>query len=225
MSTMMTNVKDVQAGDKIKPLEVPGITDIAGLGVGVVTRNNTDTSVPHIMVDFQGTNGTLNFVVYQWELVECADATPAEQQSNEVDRLKQRIKELEDATSGQVVMIGNLKQALKIINERLNEEASNRGWCDEFNDILDQVNSRIQNEADGCFVLEGNTKEYEVQIEGEATVRWTHTVTVEANSEDEAIAMVEDNPDAYFDMGDAAEEQISYGNGWDDNEINDVSIA
>lgn len=225
MSTIMVNVKDLKVGDKIKPIEVPGVTDVSGLGIGVVTRNNTETTVPHIMADFRSPAGTLNFVVYQWELVECADATPAEQQDNEIERLKARIKELEDATTGQVLMIGDLKSALKIVNERLNQEAEHRGWCSEFNDILDQVNSRIENEANGCFTLEGNTKEYEVLVEGEATVSWTYTVTVEARSEDDAIWKVEDNPSSYFDMDDAAEGEVSYGSGWYTNEVSEVSIA
>lgn len=224
--SMMTNVKDVKVGDKIKPLDVPGVTDVAALGIGVVTANNTNTRVPHIWADFTGSSyRKVSLIVHGWELVECDDATPAEQQSNEVERLNQRIKELEDTTTSQVLRINHLIKALEIVNERLNEEASNRGWCSEFDDILDQVNIRIGNEANGCFALEGNTEEYEVQIVGEATVYWTYTVTVDAKSEEDAIAMVEDNPDSYFDMSEAAEEQINNGNGWDNIEINDVSIA
>jgi TolA-binding protein len=224
MSTM-TNVTDVKVGDKIKPLNVPGVNDIAALGIGVVTDINTFTSLPFIWADFDGSSqNKVNLIVHGWELVECADATPAEQQSNELSRAEQRIKELEDTTTSQVLRINHLVRALEIVNERLNKEADDRGWCNEFNEILDEVNERIASEAGACFTLEGNERDFEFIVQGTSTVHWSSTVQVTARNEDDARRFLEDSIHEYVNTDEAAQEEIRF-NGFSDEDITDIDLV
>jgi predicted RNase H-like nuclease (RuvC/YqgF family) len=218
----MTNVTDLKAGDKIKALAVPGLSDqqVTELSPGVYLRHSS--VVPnHIICNFDGLG---DVVVTQWELVECADATPTEQRDNEIERLNERMKFLADEIAVKNTYIDNLKKALQIINARLNSEASDRGWCDEFDRILESVNREIASDAGGCYTLEGNEREFQVEVRGSSYVSWTHVVTVTARNEKEACRLVEDDPGLYFSEEDAAEEEINYGVGWDSHEITEASI-
>lgn len=107
--------------------------------------------------------------------------------------------------------INKAHRAIEIIGERLIQEAERRGWCDEFDSIIDDVNAELP----GSFALPTREREYEVEIEVEATVTFTHTVTVTARNEDEARDNVEYDLNAYFDPDDAASDHVSY-NGFTD---------
>ena len=106
-----------------------------------------------------------------------------------------------------------------IVGEALMEEAENRGWCDEYDRFVENVNVLTS-----LLDLPEREREYEVVVTGTATVSWSHPVTVTARSADEAIEMVENNPSAYFDMDEAATDALNYGYGWDSNDIDDVNI-
>lgn len=229
MIVSMVNVMDLKAGDKVKPLAAPGLTDedLTGLvdrhGLGVFTRFSStmtdDNGRLMIYVSFDGTEILLS----SWELAECADATPTEQRDNEIERLKQRIKELEDTTTGQLLRIGDLKKALQIVNDRLNQEAIDRNWCGTYVEILDEVNRKIRDEAGGCFTLEGNEQDFEVEVTGSSYVNWSKVVSVRATSEEEACRLVDNDLSSYLDEDEAAQEEVDSG-GWNSHEIDEISI-
>ena len=219
--SVMTNVTDLKVGDKIKPIAASGLTEeeIANLGLGAFVRHSLLTPGSIVCTFSAG-----DLQISEWELVECADATPTEQRDNEIERLNERMKFLADEIAVKNTYIDNLKKALQIINARLNSEASDRGWCDEFDRILESVNREIASDAGGCYTLEGNEREFQVEVRGSSYVSWTHVVTVTARNEKEACRLVEDDPGLYFSEEDAAEEEINYGVGWDSHEITEASI-
>lgn len=219
--SVMTNVTDLKAGDKIKPIRVSGLAEeeIANLGLGTYVRHSSVTP-RHIVCTFSSGD----MLVTEWELVECADATPTEQRDNEIERLNDRIKQLSDDFTNSGVKIIDLKQALRIVNERLNEEAKDRGWCSEYDEILSEVNDRIQREANGVYQLQGLKREWKFSVQGTATVEWEEEVTVEASTEDEARSLFESDPGSYFDEYEAIDRQVRNW-GYTDQNITDIDAV
>ena len=107
---------------------------------------------------------------------------------SEVARLQRRLTAAEaEVASG--------KEAVSIIGGRLIEEANNRGWCSDYDRIIENVNSEV---ASGWELPKRNN---------EFTVTWTETFTVTVNrsgtytasDEDAAmeIAKEEETADSY----------------------------
>ncbi len=128
---------------------------------------------------------------YEWKPAEEAPTVEPEV-SPEVATLNELVANLkEDRNQTQEtlrVVRENYRRSMEIISERLNREASDRDWCDEFDRIIDEVNSDLP----GQFYLDKREREYEV------TWRETHTLTVRrsaiimAEDEESAISQVED---------------------------------
>lgn len=66
---------------------------------------------------------------------------------------------------------------IKLIGERLIREANDRGFCSEFDDVIDQLNAKLRIE------LPTRRKEYVVT----QVVKVTRSITVYAKDEDEAM--------------------------------------
>ena len=73
-------------------------------------------------------------------------------------------------------------RAIEIIGERLIKEAEDRGWCDDFDRIISDVNEMLP----GSFALPEREKEYEVSWKETILVTLDRSVTVRARNEDEA---------------------------------------
>lgn len=76
-------------------------------------------------------------------------------------------------------------KCLEIIGERLIQEAENRGWCEEFDRIIDEVNDELP----GAFALPMRQHEYEVTWTQTVTVNVDMSATFTARSEEEAEEM------------------------------------
>ncbi len=96
---------------------------------------------------------------------------------------------------------------MSIISERLIMEAESRGWCSEFDEIIEEVNNKLQ----GPFPLDTREKDIEVEVTVRGTVWATTTVTVRAANEDKAAQMIADDPDSYFDANEVLTDHV---NGW-----------
>jgi hypothetical protein len=94
---------------------------------------------------------------------------------------------------------------MSTISQRLIEEAENRGWCREFDDIIDEVNNKLV----GPFPLDTREQDIEVEVTIRATVYATQTVTVRARDEDQAAEFLADDPDSYLDMNDVLSDHVS----------------
>lgn len=74
------------------------------------------------------------------------------------------------------------RRAIEMIGERLIDESNNRGWCSEFDDLIDQANSNLP----GWLQLPERTREFEVTWTESYTVTVQRSICVEAKSEEHA---------------------------------------
>jgi hypothetical protein len=103
---------------------------------------------------------------------------------------------------------------VEVITEALRDEAESRGWCDDYNEFCSTVNANLSETH--LLALE---QEYEVDVEVEATVRTTRTISVLARSLEDAQEMVTVDPETFFDPIEEAIDAARAG-GFDDLEVN-----
>lgn len=89
--------------------------------------------------------------------------------------------------------------AIEIIGRRLLDEAERRGWCDEFDTIINEVNDELP----GPFALPTREKEYEVEWAETYTVTVYRSMTYTASSPDDAIDMAREEDIDSSDLIDA----------------------
>ena len=92
---------------------------------------------------------------------------------------------------------------IQTIGDRLIEESNERNWCEEFDDIIEQVNQKMH------IPLAPRKQDFEVTVY--VTVSVSQEVTVTARNEDEALQLVKDNPMEFVDVDDALYEELRYG--------------
>lgn len=80
------------------------------------------------------------------------------------------------------------RRAIEIIGERLLREAETHGWCSEFDDIIDDVNSSLPN----WLQLPTREREYEVTWTETYYVTVNRSTTVTARNEEHACDLVGD---------------------------------
>lgn len=100
-----------------------------------------------------------------------------------------------------------IDKAMTIIGERLIQEAEERGWCSEFDDIIEQVNTELGN-ATGNSRFQLPTREIEktVRLRRRRVVTEEVTVTVSVNAADDE-----------YRISEVAEEEAYYAD-WDEVE-------
>ena len=97
------------------------------------------------------------------------------------------------------------RRAMDMIGERLIQESNDRGWCSEFDDLIDQANSNLP----GWLQLPERTREFDVSWTETYTLTVHRSICVEAKSADHAISIAQD-----WEEADDSElrDAISYGN-------------
>jgi superfamily I DNA and RNA helicase len=108
-------------------------------------------------------------------------------------------QELNDAKTKINNLVHQLREDFDVIREALLKEATNRDWCDAYNEFVDEVNSRTKD-----LQLHYMKKEYEVKVKLEETREQYVYITVEASSESEAEELVDEWD--YSSLVDHAEE-------------------
>lgn len=90
----------------------------------------------------------------------------------------------------------NARRAIETISRLLLQEAENRGWCAEYDEFVDSVNSAI---ADTGFELEERTQEFEVEyeVEFDGYSFGSGSVMVTAKTQGDAEEMVSENPEDF----------------------------
>jgi hypothetical protein len=106
--------------------------------------------------------------------------------------------------------------AIRIIGERLLQEADRRGWCDEFDQIIDEVNGELP----GPYELPIREKEYEVTWTETFTVTVHRSATYTAKSAEDAEEMAQEEDIDSSDLIDA----IRNGNWESDYGDNDYEV-
>lgn len=98
--------------------------------------------------------------------------------------------------------------AIDMIGQRLIEESEKRGWCSEFDEIIQEVNASMP----GPFELPTRVKEYNVCWSETYTVTVYRSTTVEARDYDQACEIAAES-DEYGNAGDyEMREAMSMGN-------------
>jgi hypothetical protein len=98
--------------------------------------------------------------------------------------------------------------AIDMIGQRLLEESEKRGWCSEFDEIIDEVNSSMP----GPFELPTRVKEYNVCWSETYTVTVHRSTTVSARDYDQACEIAAES-DEYASAGDyEMREALGMGN-------------
>jgi capsid protein len=105
-------------------------------------------------------------------------------------------------------------QDIKLISDALMEQAEDRDWCDQYDNFIEELNTRLSIE------LEERTKEYEVEIEVTQTRTQRVTVTIKARDEDQARELIDDSPEDYY-----AEQITEYDWETDEEESNIIDVT
>jgi hypothetical protein len=94
----------------------------------------------------------------------------------------------------------NARTAMDIIGARLMQEADDRGWCEQYDSIINDINENLSK-----FGLELPTRVREFELE--VCVTWHGQsvtdmfVTIEAQSEEDAWEIFFDDPETYLGEG------------------------
>jgi len=139
------------------------------------------------------------------------------------DGAKEFIREMHSQYQRNMTLNDQLQEARRTIiiahegfakvSERLNEEAEERGWCETFDAIIDQVNDDLS----GPFRLELRMKDYVVDVTLAVSSHVTVSTTVSARNDREARELVSDDFDSYFDRSDINQAMS-------DSEVHDWSL-
>lgn len=111
--------------------------------------------------------------------------------------------------------VSQAHRAIEIIGENLINEANSRGWCDEYDRIVDEINASLP----GPFALPDREQEYEIEVTVSGTISTTTYVMVSARSEEDAREMVSENADDYISDADDLLTSAARTESFDDIEI------
>jgi hypothetical protein len=100
------------------------------------------------------------------------------------------------------------------ITERLTSEAERRGWCEQYDEIIESLNSNLR-----VVRIEPRTQEFDIEVTVTATVSTTTTVTVTATRLDDAVEMIQNGSADIEDQAARALEDHIANSGWDDIDI------
>jgi hypothetical protein len=153
---------------------------------------------PSSAVTYLTTVGSANWPVRHLLLTFISECRKTDRVLADVDRMRT----LRDTA------LANHEHDLETIGQRLIEESDERGWCDEFDRIIDDVNESLH----GTLPL--RVQEFDLIVD--VVIPSSTTVTVKARNEQEAVDLVQSNPSEYINMEDFY---------IDDYEVADVSIS
>jgi len=108
------------------------------------------------------------------------------------------------------IWMQHYRDDIELIGARLIEEANDRNWCHEFDEIIETLNRSLHQD------LPLREREYEVTVS--YSVYTSSTVTVTARDEDGAIEMVRESFSDYVDVRESLEDAVRY-NGVDLDEF------
>lgn len=81
----------------------------------------------------------------------------------------------------------NYQSDINLIGEMLENEATDRNWCDEYDTFIDHFNEQSK-----IAYIEPRSNDYDVEVELELTIRVKTTVFTSARNADEAVDNVRD---------------------------------
>lgn len=198
-------------GKRVRALEVNGYERLEGQEI-TVTRVHDSTNA-------SWTNGIAVYGIFddngqasplwatKWEPVApnlAADEVPTVPKADhdrEVETLNARIRSLQEQVS-------QAHRAFEIASGILIREANDRGWCEAYDNIIDEINGDMP----GSYRFEEREAEYDVEVEITATVTYTTTVSVTARSQEQAEEYLSDDMSSYVDAEEVLRDNHSYVN-------------
>ena len=111
-----------------------------------------------------------------------------------VHTLEAKFKDQQYQLENLTKCIRNAHETLRIISDFVNEEAEIRGWCDEFDGIIDRVNDQIP-----FGELTKRAREYALQVTLNVSASTIHTVTITASNIEDAEEELRSNLSEYID--------------------------
>ena len=185
-------------GDRVIATNIPHVDDnpdryseeLRRQVVTVTEVSNIDGRT-RLYADFRDPSSgyTHNWFFTEWRFPDEIDSssTDVEALRLAVSGLRTQVNEFrtsyENERSAHMRIRNNFERSMEIVGSALNREADNRGWCSEYDDIVDSVN----NDLPGPYMLPERAREYEVTWTETYTVKVSRSATIRAKSEDEAI--------------------------------------
>lgn len=190
---MNSTVTAPAVGQIVKAIDVPGMPEYNGQIV-------TITEVVHdgrVYAEFKSTSkpdDTERLYFYEWlpadePSVDIA-MIPVSDHDRTVENLNAQISRLNER-------VNTYASDFAIVGDMLKEEAERRGWCGEYDEFVERVNSRTAR-----LELPTREEEYEVTVTVTGTMTHETTVSVMARSQEDANTMVDENMDDYVDADD-----------------------
>lgn len=90
------------------------------------------------------------------------------------------------------------------------EVMNDLGYCDEGDRAIERINESLASQG-RSIRLRMRERDYEIQVNIRTTVWASTRVSVRATSEEEAIEMVEDDPDCYLDSAEVVCDEVGSG--------------
>lgn len=181
---------DPAIGDRVIAISIPGGADYNGQ-IGTVTEVQSDGLVVAEFKSIQKPDDSESLAFWEWAPVdgESEDSTPVAIYTQEdMDKYEAQINELRTRRNQWI-------HDFNVVTEALVEEAKRRGWCSEYEEFVDGVQSRLQ-----VGSMPAREQEYEVTWTETYTVTVSRSGTYTAQSEEDAIevAKQEDTADRYM---------------------------
>lgn len=174
---------DPAIGDRVIAITIPGGADYNGQ-IGTVTEVQSDGLVVAEFKSIQKPDDSESLAFWEWAPVDGdnEDPTPvAIYTQDDIDKYEAQINDLR-ANRNQWVHDFN------VVTEALVEEAKRRGWCGEYEEFVDGVQSRLN-----VGSMPAREQEYEVTWTETYTVTVSRSGTYMADSEESAISMARDD--------------------------------
>lgn len=147
-----------------------------------------------------------------------AQASTIEARDREIEGLRQEADALrrsrDEALNTNRMTHEAFEHDINVIGYRLIQESNDRGWCEQFDAIIEEVNNQLC----GQYPLPIREQEFELLVRVRATCYTSKVVTVRASTLDQAVDMVKDDPCEYLE----ASEMIEDGFDVEDWEIDNV---
>lgn len=179
---------------------------LVGQTVTVVTEGSiaSDGRVRGIGIRAAGPGGDISDTWHadsEW-LAPLTDPMTDDERRQYEDRLANMEENVRTAQAGRVEAVRRHEADIAAIGEALQEKANDRGWCDEYDDFVGDLNGSLH------VALPVRTRTYDVEVTLTREETQTITVEVEARNAQEAVEQVND-----MEEGDLFDKTDEYG--WD----------
>lgn len=170
-------------GDKVRA--TAGLDDNRYYGqtctVTEVIPNDTGVVIRGEFTSLQKPDDTILLGFYEWMPADAPEVKPSEEVSIITD-LQAQVDRLTEQNSRLLSGVANWEQDWATLTDALHNEADRRGWCNEYDEFVNEV------ESDLCIgTMPRREREYEVSWEATVIVTVPMSRTYTAASEEEAI--------------------------------------